>query len=618
MGAVRNSNTRASHASVEMRDVKSGASNTKAEPDSPRALADGADRRPSFSYLRRASDRRRRRRLRSGANLPMDDLDATGLGSPTSRGHFEFPSRGRVGQSRSNSRQEQTMPKLRIEPDQQDEDSREQAELWYDVEDEQEKQTFEQDEDEQMDQQRCQSVNDRLADAVSDVIDFVRDESFKRHKRRSNIRRRTHQTGSNQGTDEQATELDSEGPAVSGGERAERAESFRRRRIMRRSPRRHQQAPMGMSRQATVSGAYNDSDTGSGTSLAVHPTLSGAVSLDQVIHPPYQQMPKRQMSAAYPAPQASYSLGYATQVDSMELERSASELPARAQVPLIPVGSSPPPPPPGSVGAELAAARRRRDEMEMMGADLSDDSRSLTGIHLEDPMRDPASVLTNPTGSKDESSSPVRFVAPKVAPLQSPSAVPQEADLVFRGRRLPQIPGSSIFKTAADFVHSSIHGTCSRQQLPKTIVSGSFEDVEFPLVSDSPTNKPEYKEQQQPTRAIVKRQQSEMDRGSMGELSGQSIQFPQVSYSPTPQPVQTVRPGSSFHTASQFHVARNVPTASTSVQSACPSAQSMIATHQDGTRSTVLAPSSSNPVDPRSWVSLTRRSRRDNDGNEWF
>ena len=93
MGAVRNSNTRASHASVEAASGPAGGAPSAGDStkgpnngatggttqDSPHLGPDTPDRRPSFSYLRRASDRRRRRRMLERGEI---DPEVTGLGSP--------------------------------------------------------------------------------------------------------------------------------------------------------------------------------------------------------------------------------------------------------------------------------------------------------------------------------------------------------------------------------------------------------------------------------------------------------------------------------------------------------------------------------------------------------
>lgn len=627
MGAVRNSNTRASHASVEMKDVKGTGSNQKEGPDSPRALADAPDRRSSFSYLRRASDRRRRRRLMSGANQYMDDYELNN--SSKSKTHFH---NGEKRVEQPSQRQTLQAPKLQVEgePDldqeqaelEPEEEQQQGTEEWLDEEGEwhedQDRPSLNEYDMTPIDQRRT-SVSDRLTEAVSDAVEFVREESFKRHKRRSMIRKRLHQsgTGSGQvtGTDEGGTEMDSEGPGLSA---ADRAASYRRRRLMRRSPRRAQQSKLvGVARQATASGVYNDSDTGSLGSVTIQHPMTSAISLDHTERAPYRQIPDRQMSAAYPTT-SRYGVPYADEnMETMQLGRIGP-------IPMIPVGSSPPPPPPGSVEAELAAARRRREEMEAMrggeiGTDpLNDDSRSVTAIHLEDPTED------QEKGVGDKPIQPVRFIAPKVAPLQSPSdtarSMPGQGP--SSGRRLPQIPGSSIFKSAAGFLQSSIYGSRAQARgsggspvVAGTVLTGSMEEVEFPLVSESPTCKREFEDQPM-TRAIVKGHSTEIDE------PGQTIQFPRVSYSPTPQPMSQPGPRqagigqASFHQPGQFHVNRNL-TAGPSSQPVSSSAQSMIATHQDGTQSTVLAPTSSN-VDSRAWISLSRRSRRDNDGNEWF
>lgn len=632
MGAVRNSNTRASHASVEAVEHSSAATgghnlDSSSKPgftsvsgaaggaggqsalDSPHLnFNEASDRRPSFSYLRRASDRRRRRRM---LERGMEDND---IGSPRQQykefvyprnsAHHAHQASARDGWSTRDSvgseshHQQQHADRNKHEhsrslkrADQIDDEEADQLYGCHDndspdnVDNEfmndqqqghfhqsaglkgnQQQQVVNMSDDPQ--QQRRQSVNvDRLTDAVSDVMEFVREESFRKGKRRSMVKRRIgggsgggyqsagaysgsgfvggggHPTSGSLGMGTDEGEFDSEEIASGAGSGMknmnERSPNYRRRRMMRRSPRRiaQQRGPV----------AYNDSDTGSGASLShehhhhhhhhhqqqqslpmqmqqqqQHPAaglmrykqlqhlggsaqdahlMAGAGSLyqhglmqqhlqgrgaGQLVDQhrrhqsadaqfggqttgDHQQLMMRYQRGAtvdYNMPQLDEPMeqqhlpGATTTVASGPAQTTTT-----TDAPLIrpiPVGPSPPPML-NSIEAELVAARRKREEEEdnlMMRGDEEETAIhvSSTGTELELTKKQPQA----------------RFIAPKVAPLNSPSAllIPDEEivppNVPFRGRRLPQIPGSGIIKSAADFLHSSFYGsaptTSSQQQ----------------------------------------------------------------------------------------------------------------------------------------------------------
>lgn len=657
-----------------------GTGSKGADPDSPRLALESGDRRPSFSYLRRASDRRRRRRLLSGCqNTKLMDESDTGRWRQeysssqhrTSDGQMDFDSgreadgRGRQTGSSSDLNQNETQR----EPDQRgllrrnqrtydeagpneenqdgywDEDQQEDEQLPYEItasnQNSQHQSQMSQD-------SRRQSINDRFTEAVSDVMDFVRDESFRRYKRRSFLRRRAHmQSGTNTssigsahatGTDEANTELDSDvGPGRSVDKNVASGSAYRRRRLMRRSPRPRQTASQAAAaRQAAANGAYNDSDTASGASVSLHHhTRPAPVTGPMMIH---QQ---QEVGGQFRAPMLGYS-GQPTSMSNPDQSRypgdggvmaayqagqldhsgagmvqyrqhSLEEQQCAPSIPLIPVGASPPPPPSGSVEAELAAARRRRSELAAMSGSLDEsDLRTGVGIHLAEPdehlavVGEAESVMMRPA----KPSSPIRFIAPKVAPLQSPSDVdPTTTEFTYRARRLPQIPGS-MFRSAADFIQSSIHGLPPRSRASEPSgtqerASMSFEEgVEFPLVSGSPT---QGTSQPKPSAGIVKRKPVSLLRGTSlgvepGALSSGSVQFPRVSNSPT----------------HGFGLQSPVPVGSLPIAGP---ASSLIA-HQDGTQSTVPGTAglpAAGSVDPRTWMSLNRRIRRDDEPpNDWF
>lgn len=594
MGAVRNSNTRASHASVEMAagdsKVHSGGASGASVIDSPHLATDGPDRRPSFSYLRRASERRRRLRMKdrqeedTGANARQDYGDPmrhhgseSGLESDALRkdsGSTDYHhDQHRLKRSKQiyDEEGEHELDEDGPMTEQQEEEYARTGQ--YPM-----KSTHYHHQQQQLpsEEVRRQSINDRLTDAVTDVIEFVREESFKR-KRYSMHRRRQAATSSgysaasaHSGTGSVVgvgtePEMDSEGI---GGDRS--SQNYRRRRIMRRSPRRSAQPRV-----------YNDSDTGSVASM-VHDQAGNGMILDQQQHhqhyPMGQQryglqqhggsiqdsrifygathgraglieLHRRHQSAdsCPPGPHDTmYCGGHQQHVDyEVDARRDDKEAP---MIRPIQVGASPPPLVDSS-GADLVAARRKRDED--LGALGHDDEE--TAIH----------VSSGPeTGDKNKSQSPVHFIAPKVAPLNSPSAMlmPDEEivppDVPYRGRRLPQIPGSGIIKSAADFLHSSIYGRPDRggagpvaaaaaastvAATPLVVASSRYgcpyvapgepsqvgESI-FPSVSESPTIKIGAPIPPQP--GVVKKQP--LEPGSSLDGSG-SINFPRVSFSPT-------------------------------------------------------------------------------------
>lgn len=695
MGAVRNSNTRASHASVEAAGtgsggtgsggtgagggVGSGSQHTGIDSkqgavgavtsttggsvvDSPHLGPDTPDRRPSFSYLRRASDRRRRRRILERSTCGEDDV-----GSPRQTyKEFVYPKAHHAGTGRSGGGDMSGRHgQLRESESGQDSDgglprrdsgtqgghhrSLRRSDQIYDEEGEQlynhqgggegggpehviadegddnEYKRFPQQHHQKqpqqqqpvsggglLEEQRRQSVNDRLTDAVSDVMEFVREESYKRGKRRSLVRRRgfgsgqSGAPGSGSGTAGGPTD-DAEFDSEDIGTIQERSPNYRRRRTLRRSLRRNNQP----------SRSYNDSDTGSGASLSheqgvlahqqhslinqqpqpqppmMHPNQmaqryklqqhGGSVQDSSILYGSrgsgllIDQHRRHQSADACATQQGPSNLYYKRGSGLIEQATDYCPVPGLERGVVTPVirpilvGSSPPPLI-GSADAELVAARRKREEdVEVLDEDQE------TAIHVR-----PEYDIDN---KKDQS--PGRFIAPKVAPLSSPSAllIPDEEiippNVPFRGRRLPQIPGSNIIKSAADFIHSSIHGRSDRTpglgQTSRSVAVaaatgtvaatplvvagaatrafgpyGSQDDQQesvFPLVSESPTTKLE----SSPiplvpkTAGIIKKQTAPLETGSSLEGSG-SINFPRVSFSPTHQ--QTTH-----QTAPKYHLA---------------------------------------------------------------
>jgi len=721
MGAVRNSNTRASHASVDMappeRHQMQGSADAKMQGstaggmsmngtggnsgalDSPHLAPDTPDRRPSFSYLRRASDRRRRRRM-----LVRNDDD---IGSPR-QNYRDFVYPGSSSHNRTQRESESGQDSdAQLRRDQVGERPRHsnhehrlrRSDQIYDeeggdfspVQESQEhgsarvagyqqyadtvqyKTQSQVDEDKQIssEQQRRQSINDRLTEAVSDVMDFVREESFKRGKRHSMIRRRGYNTnvgnaasGGHVGsgfagatgagrrpTDE--AELDSE--ELTGlcgtGSMDEKLASQRRRRIMRhKSPR----------RSTTQLRAYNDSDTGSCTSLGHDPgsmiggkaqhfalqqhggsaqdasSLYGSGGRGTAILVEQHRRHQSADASARAMHRDSIQDVYYNRQRESEYETALANSEAPESLPVgalesrdllpsirpIPVGSSPPPVV-GSAEAKLVAARRQRDVEEELDVDLC--SEGETAIHVG--------------GGSDElvdKRTPGRFIAPKVAPLSSPSALlmPDEEiippDVPFRGRRLPQIPGSNIIKSAADFLHSSFyrrHGRASSGSMsavadavattplmatvaPRFACDDNGEDdfragePVFPLVSESPTSKGTVEPVLPATASIVKKIPLETASSIEGSSS---INFPRVSFSPTN--VQ-----SSGHDGNKYLIAKGSS-----------STASMIATQASGgTQSTVLAPPVAGPADSligeRGGTMAWARGRRNwkEDEDEWF
>uniref|UniRef100_A0A6G1SHG2 Voltage-dependent calcium channel type A subunit alpha-1 n=1 Tax=Aceria tosichella TaxID=561515 RepID=A0A6G1SHG2_9ACAR len=711
MSAVRNSNTRASHASVDMNggtgvtgsDSKGGGTGSGGATASGSAgdhFTEGPDRRSSFSYLRRASERRRRLRMKelqgAGGGGGLGDAD---LGDGNQDGHYQRDGYGNNRNPNDEDDDEQaTMdsrrdsgtgePRLRRAQHiyQDDEGEHEEAEMatmmgidqdghavyhhhhqqqqhdgdgqsLYSSSRGQRRQSYNPSQ-QQMDGQRRQSTSDRLAEAVTDVMEFVREESFKRGKRHSLHRRRqmaaSGSSGSAHGGASSAYPGAGPGGAMGECELDSDSAKYRRRRIMRRSPRRSAAAAAHQQRLAYL----NDSDTGSMASMTqdhqqqqLHnmPTTGRMPMTDFDMQQQQQQQQRFRLqqhggsvqdNQGFFGPDSSRGgqmmqqhrqhqsadacdiindpssgmqrfsrhqhqmhsgSGYISELESggaggghpgmMSHSVKASEdeeqiapgagAASSSLIRPIQVGQSPPP----LVGrADVAAARRKRDNDDLPGT-LAGQIDDETAIHLGPESGD----------EKHSDESQVRFIAPSVAPLSSPSALimPDEEivppDVPYRGRRLPQIPGSRIIRSAADFLHSSFHGRGpqhqhhhqqqQQQQLPSGsvagtmaattsniaatplvggsrynpaaaaaattgggIVAGSSGEPIFPSVSESPTSKI-------PTEAgplsvtaaqasIVKRQptldQQQQVVGTGSSLDGSgSINFPRVSFSPT-------------------------------------------------------------------------------------
>jgi len=688
MGAVRNSNTRASHASVEMAQGPAGESRGAASAgggpgsaggpgsslaDSAHLSSEGPDRRSSFSYFRRASERRRRLRMKEQMREEAELGSMSNAGGPQregqlgmdvgAKGSIEAGQQQRAAIQRSQAVQDERGNLLEEEAAMLDEGGAPGEDLGTPTGQYLGRSRGAQfgggggggGGSESSGQNRRQSINDRLTEAVSDVIEFVREESFKRGKRHSFHRRRqtggygtgSAHSGSGLASGTGGDELDSEAgrPGIGYG---------RKRRLMRRSPRRNQQQQQ-QQQPAARAPLYNDSDTGSMASVG-QPRELGGGQFGPLAHGPHQQGYKlRQqagsvqeggapMYAAYgpgaagrPAGRSRMQLmeqhrrhqsadacdqteatpmlyqtqrghrthasshhlggasdGYASDVllghrhqrpDQDELASNltsgtgatSSTSTGATMRPPIQVGASPPPPPIGSADAELAAARRKREED--LGA-LADDDDGETAIHVG-----PDEQVGGPVGGggrKSSSQSPVRFIAPKVAPLQSPSALlmPDEEvvppDVPYRGRRLPQIPGSAMIKSAADFLASSLYGAGHHGATPPDssvgatvagaasaplVVAGvpSAAGPVFPSVSESPTIKIDgpipplagqiVKKQssfEQPEPSILEAGQAAgsgrpglqlaggaAGGGGSGAGASVGINFPRVSFSPT-------------------------------------------------------------------------------------
>lgn len=695
MGAVRNSNTRASHASVETAGAigavsSSPAAGVAAAGDAAKAggavAADAAlgaepplDRRPSFSYLRRASDRRRRRRLLERGLLEDPALAGEGPSTPRHAREFQYGGRSHrldseSGTDSGNLRRTRGGPQHAIDTDNQSESAQmgagqrhgsngsagraalRRADGMYD-----DSMTEQQQHRQQMygtdaessaeqhagghrasaDEQRRQSINDRLTDAVSDVMEFVRDESIRRGKRHSLVRRRAANRaaasaapqspmapGVLAGTpvgasgarlhEEDEVEMDSEEvmSSTAGGGGGPRYN--RRKRITRRGERRAAASP------ATPLRPLNDSDTGSVASLSMaqqqqqppahlaHPSqLQESVvaagprhvfgkalplehQLQQQHHHQHQHHMQQRfrlqqhggsMQDAHMYPQAmpmqqlsgGMHRGTAMLLDQHRKHQSADACASQhqeymdkiqANIRPIPVGASPPPPLPGSFEAELLAARRKREQGDLLDPGVEEDDE--TAIHVRgSPEQD---VVEQAGGVGAAAGS--HFVAPRVASLQSPSAMlcPDEEivppSVPFRGRRLPQIPGTGMLKSAADFLQTSFYGRSSEfggqaggslgslaasataaryAGRAGMMVGGSLDEHAgaadadapsmFPSVCESPSGKLPHDTPAQAAAAIVKRAggPSALVSAAASEHAGSSgsINFPRVSFSPT-------------------------------------------------------------------------------------
>lgn len=571
MGAVRNSNTRASHASVEtpanqgehktsgagLTGSVSGTGTGTGALDSPHLGPEATDRRPSFSYLRRASDRRRRRRMFERGSIGGADMEEPGSTRFQWREHEDGFHPGRASRrtvateasAQHNRGSESGLEQAATESDgnfRRDSNtgqrSLRRSNQIYDEEGEQvfeerAKQEPEVEEPPSESQRVGPSMNDRLTEAVSDVMEFVREESLRRGKRHSMIRRR-HQGAAPSSylagghTDE--AELDS-GDRLSN--QTSSSANYRRRRLLRRSPRR------GAGAQH-LQRAYNDSDSGASLSQDAALGASQRYRLQQHggsaqdTHLLYGgsrgtailvEQHRRHQSAD--AARQAYFRETGEEVDEQGQLESGQPM-----IRPIPVGASPPPLPANSEHEMLALARRKREVEEQLAMAAAEEVGS--AIHAVDE-------------PETSTAKPIRFMAPKVtSPLSSPSAMlmPDEEvvppSVPSRGRRLPQIPalGGGLIKSAADFLHSSIYGArpeCSIAAVTGAAATpllvagakgslmeggvGESESV-FPVVSESPTVIAE--------RSL--RQRSLAD----SPLPAESIHFPRVSFSPTRTPAK--------------------------------------------------------------------------------
>ena len=631
MGAVRNSNTRASHASVEAAGQHTdgtGGKGSGGTSDSPHLATDGTDRRSSFSYLRRASERRRRLRM-----MERQDED---VGSPR---HYaerqqQYPRGSESGLESEPLRKDSSAAldgqgmgeqhRLRrshqIYDREADEFMSEDQQLSQQQEDQARGGQYfarTRQQPQQNDGQRRQSINDRLTEAVSDVMVFVREESVRRGKRHSFHRRRQAAAGgysagsagghslAGSGGAGAGTEAELESESVLGSDRS--AQNYRRRRIMRRSPRRSAQQRV-----------YNDSDTGSMASIT-HDQMNimdqqrhlsagqqryklqqhgGSVQDARLFNEgPHTRMGLLEQHRRHQSADAGDSMFYphhhqrGSDTDYAHIHNESDRDAAGLAIQPIQVGMSPPPMI-ASADAKLVAARRKREED--LGV-LADDDEE-TAIH----------VGPDPAEKTSKSQSPIRFIAPKVVPLNSPSAMlmPDEEivppDVPFRGRRLPQIPGSGIIKTAADFLHSSIYGrpdrgsagtvataagnaaatplvvASSRYRGSYSVVGDPGGELVFPSVSESPTIKIDTPVPPHP--GVVKRQPLQIETAGLSREGSGSINFPRVSFSPT------------HETAPKYHQG----------QAGSSTGASMIATQASGggTQSTVLTSSVGPSSDP--------------------
>lgn len=549
--------------------------------DSPHLAPDGPDRRPSFSYLRRASDRRRRRRmLERGILNPVEEPE-----SPRNQWRdyreFQYPRGGRDQRSAATSsahHERRRCSESGAEAAESDATQRRDSNAAhsqhrlsrsrqiYDEEGEQiyedalqnplaelEGQRPEVQQQQLGDGQHRQSINDRLTDAVSDVMDFVREESVRRGKRHSMIRRRHMGPSAGQraadgsasylGTGGQTddAELDS-GDRLTG---SASAASYRRRRLMRRSPRRSAAHQMR---------AYNDSDSGAslsqdtlmganqryrlqqhgGSAQDTHLLYGGAgggVSRGTAIlieqHRRHQSADAaRQASHYFPAADNESSMHVPAGHEADDDDDDDAGLRQKPLIRPIPVGASPPPLPASSEHEMLAAARRKREASEQFHS-LADEE---TAIH----------VVSGSDERDQVAGQPVRFIAPKVAPLSSPSAMlmPDEEvvppNVPYRGRRLPQIPGNLI-KSATNFLHSSIYGperpSASDCPAPSAAIPASAMPAEapdegvFPVLNESPTVIADRASSAAASNAALLKQPT--------DLGAEGINFPRVSFSPT-------------------------------------------------------------------------------------
>lgn len=507
MGAVRNSNTRASHSSIDgVKAIEGAKSVGGSVNDSTTAdfVPDSAlDRKSSFSYLRRASERRRRQRRLMGL---ADD-------------EFSSGRKGSVATGSGGGGRQQTQKESDAAVD----------ELCGDW-----KHRRESNDAERRAAPEFPPSDDEVAGG----------------------------TGAANTVEDEVGRALSESSNEDAGGQAARSPSYRRRRKRAHFPpsaddsdsasnasaKNQQVASVGEERRKLyqVRGrAAPDSPAALGLA---HHFYAGHQPPPQPPPPRDRQLFRLAQRTAAAATTSSAEFEDDEDDGSLDSTNDDSVPSAVANIRPIHVGASPPLDP-------VVAVARRRLASQMEIEEAEDDNRE-TAIHVHSP---PV------VGGRKLCASGGHFVAPKVVPLSSPSAagppsVTSAEDAFGRPqRRLPAIPCSGVLKSAADFLYSSLYGgradssvgalgrvagastdTATTVALGTSSAgryrqaSGAPESV-FPSVSESPTGGTGHDSISASAvvkAAIVKKPVGNESK-SFDSAGSASINFPRVSFSPT-------------------------------------------------------------------------------------
>lgn len=392
---------------------------------------------------------------------------------------------------------------------------------------------------------RRRSINDRLTDVVSDAVEFVREESFKRGRR--SVRPNRRRTDDDLDSEEMRSICSGSGSNQQQCAQINRSPSYRRRRQLRKSPKR----AATLQQQQFYNNQFSQADASDSGSLSMDTVRQRAPHLMNRSNTNYGDNQTRGVD------RADISSGLGCMIPQPTHSRFsypgtntiiAQQHTIGGSIPGVSVG------PPhamslyhqsqGGVGAGYPAS-----------AGMTADGGAPLRTSFECEVLDEHSVDRSDLQQQQQAGGQSAFVPPQNISLGSPSArlIPDERiippTVPLRGRRLPQIPGTNIIRSAADFLHSSFYGRdrsgtsagfAAAASLAVAAGSSGFGQLNqsggvkhqveplFPCVNDSPTTLTTVPPIGPP--AAMRPGQ----RDSIQPLDN-NINFPRVSYSPTHQ-----------------------------------------------------------------------------------